>query len=292
MPPKPLITIGELIDQSWDRYRESFTDFVSVSGWLLVVSVFDVVARALYPATIRLLSGAPLTWSENLGILLYWLTATVIAPAIGVWTILALMKLADARLSGVRLDPKTALKAAKKEFWGMTWVTVLVALVLLATLACGAIPGLALTTIVLASGKGGLMVLVSNVVLIIGLVVANLLVLKWSVRYGFAPFAFAAEGTRGTAALAASRKLSEGRLMRVLVRGLLPAAMFGLVGYVAVRFLSLVSYTIVSAGAGLNLDVQVRLMSISGSVFPMIVAVLINPLIVLVGMKLYRSLKG
>ena len=286
-----LVSIGEIIDRSWESYRSSFVDFMSVSGWMLVVALLDVIALAFYPTATKLVSGAPLTALEGAGTALFWIANAVVAPVLGVWTFLAMARLADAKLSGRRLDVKTALRDAWKSFWGAALVSVLVFLVMLGALAIGIVPGMILTVIATATKLGALTAL-ANVLLVAGVVVAAVLTVRWAVAYAFSTYAFAIDGARAKAALTASRSLVTGRFWPVLVRILIPNAVFIVVGIVVGAVLAVVAGMAVSAAAGLNADVQVRLVTITHSIFPAVAAVLVNPAIVLANVIVYRSLKG
>ena len=44
--PKPLLSVGELIDQSWDVFRSRMSELLSISGWLLVTAILFAIALA------------------------------------------------------------------------------------------------------------------------------------------------------------------------------------------------------------------------------------------------------
>jgi len=286
--PRPLISIGELIDTSWDHYRRHFVDLLSISGWLLLKSIVDIVALSLYPTVTKLATQATLTVPEQAGVILFIISNAVLAPIIGIWVFVGLVRLSRAQLLG-RSDVRAAMLDAKKYFFPTLWISILIFLVLLAALAIGFGP----TLILLGLGtlmKNGMLMILANILLIFGVFAAFILSFRWTLHYAMAPYALLTENIRGRAAMMKSRKLAEGRFWAVLARYALPKVVFVLFGLVAMGILSYITTLAVSAAAGLNVDVQLRLITITSSIFPIVIAAIVNPLLVIADVLLYRSL--
>src|SRR5690349_8392778 len=136
-----LISVGAIIDRTWETYRAGFTDFMSVSGWLLVVALLDVIALVFYPLTSKLIAGAPLSGGETFGVTLYWISRFIAAPVASLWVFLTLAKVADARIAGGRVALKATMRASWKQFLPAVLVALLVTLVLAAAFVIGLGPG-------------------------------------------------------------------------------------------------------------------------------------------------------
>ena len=288
MPPKPLISIGELIDTSWDQYRRHVVDHVSISGWLLVKSIVDIVALAMYPTVTKLATQAALTATEQAGVILFIISNAILAPVLGIWVFTGLVRLVRAQQLG-RGDVRAAMKDANAYFFPTVWVTILLAVVLLVGLAIGFGPTLILAGLG-ALMKNGMLTILANVLLIFGVFVAFILNFRWSVQIVMAPYALLVDNIHGRSALLKSRKLAEGRFWAVLARYALPKVVFVLFGLVGMGILSYATTLVVSGAAGLNVDVQLRLITIMGSIFPIVIAAIVNPLLVIADVLLYRSL--
>lgn len=289
--PKPLVSLGQLIDRSWELYRRHWADFLSVSGLLLTVALLNVVALSLYPFASQLFSSAPLTASQAVGVVLFWAANSLLAPALGLYTLLAMARIANARLAGKALGAKESLRDSRKLFWPAVLVSLLVALYFAAALLVGMVPALLSYLLALAITHP-LVSLLGALLSLAGVLAAGALTARWAVDFAFALYALACDGARGREALRASREAVRGRFWGVLLRLVVPSLVFIAVGVLFAVVLSVVAGLAVSAAAGLNLDVYLRLVSITDSVFPALAAVLINPLVVIATVILYRDLKG
>jgi uncharacterized membrane protein len=286
-----LISVGEIIDRTWETYRAGFTDFMSVSGWLLLIALVDVVALVFYPLTSTLIGGGPLTGGQTFGVALYWISRFIVAPIVSLWMFLALAKVADARLSGSRPNLKAAMRQSWQQFFPAAWVASLVTLILIAAFAIGLGPG-ALLGGIGALTKNNAIGLVASVLLAVGVVVTGVLLAAWSVSYAYAGYAIALDDARGMRALSQSRALVRGRFWAVVWRMLVTNAAFIILGLIASLAFGVLSTLVISAFGGLNLEVTFRLKSVSDAVFPTVVAVLLNPMLTIANVIIYRDLKN
>lgn len=286
----PLISVGELIDRSWEHYRREFADLVSVSGWLLLVALVDIVSLAIYPSASSMLGNATLTASESVGVTLYGFANVVLAPVVGLWTFVALVRLVRSQLSGRRDGVREAMGDAWRYFFPTMLVSALVAL-LMAAVALVAFGPFAILSWIAAVSGIELFAALAGISVVVGVMAAIALGFRWSVRYYLAPYALLVDETRGRAALSTSRSLTEGRFWSVLLRAAIPKIVFVVLAILAVSVIAFVFSVASGAMAGLNLDVQLRLSSIGTSVLSVLAAVLLNPLIVTADLMLYQSLK-
>ena len=140
-----LITIGELIDRSWEHYHKEFFSLMSVSGWIVLVAIFNVATFALYPSASRLMTeNATLTTAEAIGVGMYAFSNWVLGPLIGVWILIMLVRLIRSQLSGKRGGLREAVLDSKKYFLPTLAVTALILLVLIGVFLIGFLPSLLL----------------------------------------------------------------------------------------------------------------------------------------------------
>lgn len=285
-----LITVGELIDRSWEHYRREFVDLMSVSGWILVVALVNIVALAIYPSASKIIGDATLTASESFGVGLYAFANWILAPLVGLWVFIVLVRLVRSQLSGRRGGVREAMADGTRYFFPALLVSLLIFLILVGVLLIGFGPSIVLSLIAAAAANGMLSVLAS-MSLVVGMIVAIVLGFRWSVHYYFAPYTLLLDDVRGRATLPASRKAVEGRFWSVLLRLAVPKLVFLLLGAMAMAVVIFVFSLATGALAGLNIDVQLRLSTISTSVLSTIVAALLNPIVVTADLMLYQSLK-
>ncbi|MEI6510877.1 MAG: hypothetical protein WCO25_02425 [Candidatus Uhrbacteria bacterium] len=286
-----LITIGELIDRSWEHYHKEFSSLMSVSGWILLVAIFNVATLALYPSASRLLTvDTTLTKPEAVGVAMYAFSNWVLGPLLGLWIFITLIRLIRSQLSGKRAGIREALADGKKYFLPTLAVTAMIFLILVAVVLIGFGPSLILSLLATVTKLGFLTVL-ATISLVVGVMASLVLGIRWSVHYYFAPFTLLVDDVRGKAALTAARKLVDGRFWQVLIRLALPKILFILVGVLLMALVQFVFSVVSSAFVGLSVDVQLRISTIVLSVLSTLVAALINPLIVASDLMLYQSLK-
>jgi len=285
-----LIAVGDLIDRSWEHYRREFMDLISVSGWILLVALVNVIALAIYPSASKIIGVATLTPAESFGVGLYAFANWVLAPIVGLWVFIVLVRLVRGQLSGRSGGVREAMMDGTRYFFPTLLVSLLIFLIMAGVLAIGFGPSILLSLAASAASSNALSVLAS-VSLIVGTMIAIVLGFRWSVRYYFAPYALLIDDVRGTPALPASRSLAEGQFWNVLIRLVVPKLVFILLGILAMAVVAFVFSLATGVLAGLNLDVQLRLSTISTSVLSTVAAALLNPLIVTADVLLYQSLK-
>lgn len=287
----PLISIGQLIDQSWDLFRARFQAFMSISGWLLLLALFYTIALSLYPSASTLWFSNELTISENAGVFLFALTNYLIGPLVGLWVLIGLVRLGRSVLSGRAINPKAAMAEVTSRFLPTLLVSVMVGLLLVLATIIGFGPSVLLAALG-ALLKSATLVGLANLLLIIGVFVALILSFKWMVEYILAPYATIIDNTAGKKALFESRRLIRGRFWEVLLRLVIPKLVFILIAIILMAVISYATSIVISAVGGLNLDLRLRLSTMVEWVVPIVIAALVNPLIVMADVLLYRSLKG
>ncbi len=291
MPSTSLISVGRLIDESWDLYRARFHELMSVSVWLLWLAILSVLSLSLYPAASTLWLSNELTGSEYAGVIIFILTNYLVAPLLGIWVFIALVRLIRQQMTGRNGDPKKAIKETKSLFLPTILISIMVAFLLVIAILIGFGPSIILATLG-AIFQNAALVILGNLLLVIGTFVAFGLAFKWMVEYMLAPYATAMDGLAGKKALGATSQLVRGRFWSVLFRLLVPKLVFIFIGVILMGIAAYITEIVLSAAGGLNLDLQLRLTTLVEWTIPVVIAVLINPLIIIADVLLYKNLKG
>ncbi|NQV90290.1 hypothetical protein HQ487_02680 [Candidatus Uhrbacteria bacterium] len=287
---KPLISIGELIDQSWEVFRARSTELLTISGWLLSTAILFAIALSFYPSASRLQLGGSLTSLEIMGVVIFAITSFVIAPLLSFWIYTSITKATGNHLARKTVNAKQAMKEGRLVFIPAALTSVMVILMALLAVVIGFAPAIILATIGSLANVSALIVF-ANILLILGIFVAVFLTIKWVVFYFLAPYITILDGVTAKVALATSRQLIQGRFWAVLIRILVPKLVFIIFGVFAMSIVAYLVGIIISASSGINFDIQLRVTTMTQTIVPIVIAVLINPLILISDVLLLKSLK-
>ncbi|MDG1949690.1 MAG: hypothetical protein P8J32_02605 [bacterium] len=289
--PKVLISVGQLIDQSWEIYKRRFSELITISGWLLLSAILIALSLAFYPTVTELQANTAFTGSHIFGVALFSVTSLIISPIISFWVYTSITRAAGAHASNKKADPRVSMKEGWKTFFPALLTTVMVVLMILLAVVIGMAPPAIVAAIGALTGSSALIIL-GNIALVIGIFVATFLSIKWMVYYILAPIITILDGAKAKQALATSRQMIEGKFWAVLARVTIPKIVFTIVG---VFMMSIAGYLVsifIDAAGGFNIDLQLRISTITTSVVPVIIAVIINPLIIISDVLLLKSLKS
>ncbi len=289
--PSPIISIGRLIDETWDIYKLRFNELMSLSSWLLLLAILFSLSLSLYPSASTLWLSNELSWSEYVGVILFAITNYFIAPLLGIWVLIALSRLVHMHIKGKPCNVKKAVAEVMPRFFPTIIVSVMVGLLLIVTLVIGFGPTLILATLgtLLQSPT---LIIVGNIVLAIGVFVSFCLAFKWMIQYMLAPYTTIIDGLTDKKALSATQQLVKGRFWGVVLRLAIPKMVFLFIGIVLMGIVTYATSFLLSVVSGLNMDLQLRLTTLIEWVIPVVIAVLINPLLIIADLLLYTSLKG
>ena len=287
--PQQLITVGQLIDHAWDHYRKNFIELISISAWLLILAVLYAVAYALYPSVTDFAAGYDYTLSQNIGIWLAIITGLIIAPILGFWVFIALVRLIENQAKGQRTNLRNLSKSSWKLFLPFVFVNILFAL-LIASPLLALIPGFLL--IVLGAIKSMTVVgSIGTVLLGIGIMFVVIMILYWAVRYFFIGYSLILDGHKGRAAFTASRKIIGHRFWPVFWRLVIPKILYFLVFAIIQFILISIGYALIMGLTGLNFDLAERLLSIFTMLVALLITIAINPIILITDYLIYDSAK-
>ncbi|MCR4313702.1 MAG: hypothetical protein NUV84_00440 [Candidatus Uhrbacteria bacterium] len=285
-----LISIGELIDQSWEQYRARLPEFLTISGWILITAILYAIALAFYPSVSKLSLGTDLSGLETFGVLIFTVTS-IITPILSFWVYIALTKAVSAHLARQTVDPKKMMREVKPAFFPTLLTSVMVMLMVLLAMVIGFAPAAVVATLGFLTNVS-VVIVFANLLLIAGIFVTLFLSIKWVVYYIMAPYLTMLDGTPAKLALATSRQLIEGRFWQVLFRVIVPKLVFIIFGVFVMSIAAYLVGIFIDFSAGLNIDIQLRISTMTTTIIPIIIAVLINPLVVISDVLLLRSLRS
>ncbi|OGL70383.1 hypothetical protein A3C09_02490 [Candidatus Uhrbacteria bacterium RIFCSPHIGHO2_02_FULL_47_44] len=286
---KPLISVGELIDQSWDKYRANLPFFLQLSGWLVLVAILNTIALLLYPSVGAIAYHTKFTFGEVTGVALYSFANLLLSPLLGFWVFVSLAIGAKSVIDGKRMSISSVMRETQRRYFPALVVTVLVGLTLLLAQIITFGPALILGAIGLLAQNAWLLG-TANILLILGLIASIILTTKWTLYYMMAPYAAILDHIKNKQALQKSRALTQGKFWAVLIRIILPKIVFLLFGILIAIVIQLVLNALIVSSTGFNLDVQQRLIALIVSVLPVLVMIFLNPLFFLSDVLLYQSL--
>jgi len=282
-----LISIGSLIDQTWDRFRASLPDYLSLASVMLVIALIQLIALILYPFASDLMSANAINGWETSGVVLY-AVGSLIAPFLGFAVYVGVVRLTN-RSVMQSSSLAEALEENKKYFVPSFVAAALFFLLIAAAFAIGLVPSTLF--VFLAPFIPSPIILALLDLVLVGLILTSyVLVLIWSVEYYFAPYSALLDKKTGKEALKQSRSLVRGRFWSVFLRLVIPKLVFLLFAVLALTVSYYVALLFINLFAGLSVDLRIRLFSIVKTIFPMIVGVFISPLLFIADTMLYKSL--
>jgi hypothetical protein len=291
MPSKSLISVGQLIDQSWEVFRGRTIELLSVSGWILITAILHVIALSFYPSATKLVLGGNLSTIEFTGVVLFAINTFIVSPIITFWVYTSLTRMTRAYLSRINTNHSIAMKEGRCVFIPAAVTTFMIFLMLILAMVIGFAPPAIIAGIGAWLSISSLVV-IGNLLLIFGILLALYLSVQWMVYYFFAPIATINDGKRGRQALEASRRLIAGNFWGVLMRIVVPKLVFLSFGVFIMAIISYISLFFIEASGGLNLDLQLRLITMTNTIIPIVIVVLINPFFIISDVLLYQSLKN
>lgn len=284
-----LISIGQLIDQTWEQYRAKFRDLVGISAWMLVPSIFSVIALAIYPGAISLITNRPVGALDIVAMAIWILANQIALPIVGLWTFIATIKFLNAQKDSGRVDLKKISKESWKDFFPVVWVNILVGLIIFAAVLILA-PGFIINALG-AHFDSMLVAKIGGVILFFSAFVAAYFIIKFTVRYAFAPLSMIVDRVRGVKALKHSHELTKGNIINILLLRIFAALVFGVIIFAIVAVGNFAVSFIVSYLAGLNAELLAKLDTIQAVVSSTITLVVFYPIFYVLEFTLFDSLR-
>ena len=294
----PLISIGQLIDQSWETYREHFKPFMRIAMWFFLPALLYVISKTIAPSDTAIVdainSGTPSTaevWRAIIGGGISTLTSLIVMPLVGSWVFLALAKSlrAISHEKQKPLNEQAVHDAAKRDL--LPYILQIGLLFLIGCLAIVPLaPGLGLIGINIFNRGGSVLGIFSIAIMILGTVASLILSFHITISLAFSGFFLTLEGKKPLEGIKASYDLVKGRFFPTLWRFVAPTLVFGvipaLIQFGSVIFLSLVAASLPNT----NDAVLVNIVSLLGTVIVIGVNALMAPLPITANYFLYESL--
>ncbi len=289
--PTKLLSMGELIDQTWERYRENFLPLISLSGWNIIVALLNIIAVAFYPSASKIFfNTGDITQLETFGIALYAFTSFVVAPIMNTIVFVGIIRMSVSILSNRGAAVKRSFSEIKPRLLPAILISFMYLMIIFLAALIPLLPAGILGIISLILQNDTILSL-SNILLALGIFVSTYLAIRWGIQYYFASYLVVQDDEKIKPSLMSSRKLIDKRFWSVMLRIIAPKILFLLFGVIIIWVLNFVFTIIFSGVSGLNLDLQARLLSYTDSVIPILAAILIQPLIILSDVLLLKSLK-
>jgi len=288
---KTLLSVGDLIDTSWDLFQKQFRTLLPISGWFLVSALLSTIALFLYPSSRVLAFHTTLTQGESFGVILYAVSTLILSPIIGFWIYITLARAGYKLIKNQPIQTTTLLQETKRYIVPVALVVVLVAVMLVWAQIMSVGPAVLLGAIAFWI-KNTPLIILANLLLVVGLFVSLYFTTEWTVYYYYSPLASILDGSQKMEALKKSRSLIEGRFWGVLLRIIVPKLVF--IGCMAF-FIVLISMAVnlmIETFAGLNADLYDRWTMVANTLLPLISMMLIYPLLIISDVLLYQNLKG
>jgi len=285
-----LISVGQLIDQTWEHYHVSWRELMSVTVWLLLPAVIAIIATAMYPNATTMLAARDFSVTETSAVVTWFLNNALLAPIIGLWVFLMTVKMIYDQMAKRKINFSSLAKDGWKLFFPTIFVNLLVCLVLIASWLM-IVPGLIFYLLGLLFNLSWLNG-IGVAVLSAGIIAAFILTVEWLVYFAYAPLVLIIEGVHGKKALKRAKKLVQGKFWPVLIRMIIPKMVFVLILVAAEWVIGyLIGLTAISI-TGLDNDLAAKLTTIAVTFFIALGAVAINPLLIISDYLLFDNLRS
>src|SRR3989338_4521224 len=255
-----ILSMGQLIDRTWEHYRARFHELMNVSGWLILLALLDLVALFFYPKSSLLEAGVALSGTQTFGITLFAIVNIVIAPLFGLWLFVAITRLVRSQIENKRADTHEAMRDGLRWYLPALFVNVLIVLMLILAAAIGFVPAFLFGWLAAVIGNQAVVILSALLLIACG-VAAVVFAIRWSVYYALAPMALLLDGIRGRAALTACRQLVESRFWHTLLLLLIPKLLFLIMSFIVLLIVSFAVQATLALMAGINIHTYFPLLS-------------------------------
>ncbi|MCR4312103.1 MAG: hypothetical protein NUV56_02350 [Candidatus Uhrbacteria bacterium] len=285
-----LISIGQIIDQTIERYRTNFKELFGIALWVLVAFIPLSVASFLNPA-----EGVELPASREIFLWLFNGASVLAVTIVSLWVGISLILAIDQAEGGKKIDAHAVGKQAWKLFVPFALVSVLIGLIL-TCLALLSLPGLLLMVFGTLNSQDTLGT-IGLLLFVLGAIASIIFMLKLSIELAFTQYSFLLN-TKGKAlswtamktALRESRSLVRGRWWATFFRLALPNIIFSLVVFGVNYILSLGAGVLLAVNAGSLSETLIKAGAVFISLAVIAVNVLAMPLYSIATYKIYDSL--
>ncbi len=286
-----LISVGQIIDRSWEHYTKHFKAIMSVALWYFLVAFLLMIGAILSPTNNGLLvQGGSFTVLEALGLSITVLTSLIVTPLVGIWIFMTLAKIVDAQENNKPFDQKEINKNTWSKMISYIVMGLLRGLAVFAPVLI-ILPGLALLLINIFTDGGAVLGSFGLILTFLGTLTAIAGCFFVVMKLSFSGFELVLNGKSSIESIKSSMNLVKGRFWPTALRLVLPKLVYSIpiiilhLGSIAVLNVGLASFSTV------NNEVIFKIANISGSLITMIITALAVPIILISDYLVYESLR-
>ncbi len=280
-----LISLGQVIDKTIAHYRKHFVELLSITAWIVIASIPAALAKLLQPYTVDT-EPTPL----HIFTLVLNYSGAILLAVVSTWALLSIIIAVGEQASGATRDQKAEGKRAWKLFFSYVWISVLVGLVVAAILVP---PFLGIILILIDGARNTSSVLssIGGVLLLVGAFISFVLLVKYSIQYGFAPYSLVLNKEHGVKALQHSASLVSGRWWDTFFRFVIPKLIYALVVFV-LNFLLLAALAIILMIIFTDSSLYQGIGNATWFILSSIITALSVPLLAVTDFYIYDSLRN
>ena len=291
-----LISIGQIIDRTWDIYSKNFKPLMRISLWGFLVGAFVLLRLLLLPngetdAIASIVGGNP-DQATAIGFAIALVLSILAIPVTSIWIYMNLVRATDRHINKKSYTFKELSRGSWTDFFPYLWVMILKSLASAVPVLL-LIPGGALLLYTLVSGNIGIILNSVGLLLsFIGAIAAAILAIWLSVRLAFAGYSMLIDNDQSTRALKTSFSVTNHRFWATLWRLLIPKIVFGALVVIAEIALGILLPLVIAGfynvgeGFGLYAGMILTVALTTG------LRVLYPPLFIIADLLLYGSLKS
>lgn len=310
-----LISIGKVIDATWDHYVQYFKALSRIAMWLFVIAAFTVVGGIVTPVDAgESIAFGSISFQIILGIVLRF-AGFIAGIIVGAWVFLAIIQTVSAQSRNKNVDQKAISSRSWHLIIPYFWVALVKFLVILSPLLF-IIPGLAIIIYNTAITQISWISAIGILLTFIGVIAAFVGIVWFTVQFHFAAFQLVFDrlkdvGTSsspykalgknagkwiafvfktGVQSMKGAKELVKGRWWKSLWRIALPKVVF-IVAIVFIQIILSIFVSILIPGFSGNVVLYTKISIIADTLISTGVAVLSTPLIILTDYYVYDSLR-
>lgn len=290
MSTNKLISIGQIIDQSWEHYTKHFKELMNISLWYFLVALLLTIGSLLSPVDNGLLAaGGSFSVLEALGLSITVITSLIVTPITGIWVYMSLMRAVKNQMAGKSVN----LKEINRQTWSQ--MLHFIAMAILRSLAIVApvlllVPGIALIVTNVMTTGGAWLGALSLILTFLGTVGALIGSILLAIYLNFASYELVLGGQGIIESLKGSVALVRGKFWPVFWRVVIPKLVYS-IPVVVLQIGAVVGINLLLASLSTVSDnVVFQIADLFGNITIMGLTALVTPMILLSDYLIYESL--
>lgn len=286
-----LISVGQILDQTWEHYTKHFKTIMKISLWFFLIALLMILGNFLTPVNLTesFLAEPQTNVGSSIGFVLIILTSLLVYPILAIWIFLSLIPLIQQQTLKQKIEAKTAGLAGVKKFFHYILILIIKMLaVLLAVVVM--IPGIALSIYGISQQGGPWVGSISVLLLFFGAVTGLAILIYISVKLAFIGYSLMLENKKHWYAIKDSMNLTRGRFWSVLWRLFVPKLIFGVAAMLIQGFIFFAAMPLLNVSA-LSVEASLRITDIIYYLVASGMSVIFVPLLVIADYKIYDNLR-